>query len=90
MPRNLGQTRLRKRRRNGDPMREFDQLPAVLRGWLAEAALPWRPRSVLRAYNRALAQCGEEAQALAELDRLQTARLETDARQTGASGSQRV
>lgn len=78
MGRNLGQTRLRRRRRNEDPMRDFDRLPAILRSWLAGAALPWRPRSVLRAYNRALSQCGEPDLALAELDRLQAARLQQD------------
>lgn len=78
MTRNLGQTRLRKRRRSEDSMREFDRLPPVLRAWLADAALPWRPRSVLRAYNRALARCGEPDAALAELDRLQAARLAKD------------
>ncbi|MEO0692062.1 MAG: DUF6525 family protein [Pseudomonadota bacterium] len=76
MARNLGQTRLRKRRRREDPMREFDRLPPPLRAWLAHAALPWRPRSALRAYNRALAQSGAPVEALAELDRLQAARLE--------------
>ena len=79
MARNLGQTRLRKRRRREDPMREFDRLPPPLRAWLAhDAVLPWRPRSALRAYNRALAQSGAPVEALAELERLQAARLEGD------------
>ncbi|MEO1154762.1 MAG: DUF6525 family protein [Pseudomonadota bacterium] len=76
MARNLGQTCLRKRRRREVPMREFDRLPPPLRAWLAHAVLPWRPRSALRAYYRALAQSGAPAEALAELDRLQAARLE--------------
>ncbi|MES0827783.1 DUF6525 family protein [Ruegeria sp. SCP11] len=75
MGRNLGQTKLRKRRRREDPMREFDRLPPVLREWLANAALPWRPRSVLRAYNTALAHTGDRRQALDELGRLETAQL---------------
>ncbi len=75
MGRNLGQTKLRKRRRREDPMREFDRLPPVLREWLANAALPWRPRSVLRAYNTALARTGDRRQALDELGRLETAQL---------------
>ena len=37
---NLGQTRLRRRRRDGDAMAEFDRLPPPLRAWLAAAALP--------------------------------------------------
>lgn len=76
---NLGQTKLRKRRRRReDPMRAFDNLPSVLRQWLANAALPWRPRSVKRAYDRALAQTGDPLRALAELERLQTAKLAKD------------
>lgn len=78
MGRNLGQTRLRKRRRLEDPMREFDRLPAILRSWLSEAALPWRPRSVHRAYTRALARSGNPEAALSELDRLETQRLGAD------------
>ena len=76
---NLGQTKLRKRRRRDDPMREFDRLPPQLRHWLAYAALPWRPRSVRRAYDRALAQTGDPTYALAELERLQTVKLTKDA-----------
>ena len=78
MPGNLGQTSMRKRRRVEDPMREFDGLPPRLRVWLAQAAMPWRPRSVLRAYNRALAERGDPEEALAELDRLQSFRLAKD------------
>ncbi len=80
MGRNLGQTRLRKRRRQEDPMREFDRLPPYLRQWLSEAALPWRPKSVLRAYNAALAESGDPGAALAALDQLQSARLQIEAR----------
>ena len=75
---NLGQTRLRKRRRVEDPMREFDRLPPILRAWLSEAAFPWRPRSVQRAYSRALARSGSPHEALAELERLQSSRLAKD------------
>lgn len=78
MPGNLGRTAMRKRRRVEDPMREFDGLPPILRAWLAQAALPWRPRSVLRAYNRALTERGDPKAALAELDRLQSCRLARD------------
>lgn len=78
MIRNLGHTRLRKRRRSEDPMREFDRLPPILRAWLADAALPWRPRSVQRAYKRALEKFGNPDEALAELERLQSSRLAKD------------
>ncbi|MEM1074170.1 MAG: DUF6525 family protein [Pseudomonadota bacterium] len=50
---NLGKTRLRRRRGRDDPMRTFDALPAPLRKWLSEAALPWSPVSARRLWNRA-------------------------------------
>ena len=78
MTRNLGQTKLRKRRRTEDPMREFDRLPPVLRNWITQAALPWRPRSVLRAYNKALARTGDQSRALDELGHLEAAHLAKD------------
>lgn len=52
-------------------MREFDRLPQVLRAWVTQAVLPWRPRSVLRAYNTALARTGDQGRALDELRRLE-------------------
>lgn len=60
-------------------MREFDRLPAELRTWLAAAVLPWRPRSVRRAYERALALTGDSAHALKALDRLQARLVAKDA-----------
>ena len=78
MGRNLGQTKLRKRRRRENPMREFDRLPPILRSWVSQAALPWRPRSVLRAYNSALAKTGDQRRALEELRRLEAAQLARD------------
>lgn len=59
-------------------MRAFDRLPPGLRAWLSEAALPWRPASVWRAYRRALRQTKDPARAMAELDRLEAARLARD------------
>ncbi len=79
MTRNLGETTLRRRPREGDPMREFDQLSPELRAWLARAVLPWRPRSVKRAFDKVLAQTQDRARALAELDRLQAPRVAKDA-----------
>ena len=78
MTRNLGKTRLKRRRRSEDPMREFDRLPPELRQWLANAALPWRPRSVRRVFEKSLSRTGDPARALAELDSLQQARLQQD------------
>lgn len=66
MRRNLV-TRLRRRRAEA-PMRAFDRLPAELRGWLAQAALPWSAESALRLWRRALAETGDAAAARARLD----------------------
>lgn len=79
MRRNRGNTTLRRRRRAENPMHEFDRLPATLRHWLAGAVLPWRPKSVHRAYNRALRRTADEAQAIEELDRLQHRLITRDA-----------
>lgn len=77
---NVGNTSLKRRPRNEDPMREFDGLPSELRAWVAAADLPWRPRSVRRSFERALAETGDVARALAELDRLQNRLITKDAK----------
>ena len=74
-PTNRGQTGLKTTRRSADPMREFDQLPGPVRRWLADAILPWSPRSARRAYARALSRTRCPDLALAELDRMQASRL---------------
>ncbi len=65
-------TELRRKRRTEDPMREFDRLPPDLRAWLAMATLPWRPRSVQRAFEKALKETGDRSRALAQLSALQS------------------
>jgi hypothetical protein len=60
-------------------MRDFDQLPAELRIWLSEAALPWRARSVQQAYRKAMSRTGNSKDALRELDQLQQRLLMKDA-----------
>ena len=79
MPRNRGATSLKRKRRSEDPMREFDGLPVELRAWLASAVLPWRPRSVRRAFDRVFARTRDKARALEELDRLQERLVAKDA-----------
>lgn len=60
-------------------MAEFDRLPPTARRWLAQAALPWSARSVRRLWGRALRDAdGDEAAALARLDRAEAARLTRD------------
>lgn len=76
---NRGQTSLKRKRRRENPMQEFDRLPAELRVWLASAVLPWRPRSVRRAFNSAFAQTQDVEDALRELDRLQERLIAKDA-----------
>ncbi|MCK0152009.1 DUF6525 family protein [Marivita sp. S6314] len=61
-------------------MTEYDKLPKDLRAWLSSAVLPWRARSVRRAFDRALRKTGDRALALRELDRLQAALVRKDAR----------
>ncbi|MEM9318170.1 MAG: DUF6525 family protein [Pseudomonadota bacterium] len=53
---NLGASTLPRKRRRSDPMTAFDQLPAPLRHWLSEAALPWSPRSALRIWSKSEAR----------------------------------
>jgi hypothetical protein len=58
---NLGATSLRRKRRSGDPMKNYDALPEPLRNWLSQAALPWSPDSAQRIWKRAHSQ-GQSAQ----------------------------
>lgn len=37
-----------------NPMARYDRLPPELRRWLAQAALPWSPRSSLKLWHRCL------------------------------------
>ena len=59
-------------------MREYDNLPAELREWVATALLPWRARSVRRAFDKAMARTGDTELALQELDRIQNAMVSQD------------
>lgn len=61
-------------------MDAYDRLPPELRRWLAQAALPWSPQSVVRLWTRALAgAAGDRATALARLECAETRRLAADA-----------
>jgi len=50
---NLGSTALKRRRRATNPMMTYDTLPQPLGSWLAEAALPWSPKSCKRIWDKA-------------------------------------
>ena len=79
MSANQGDTSLKCRRRSASPMGEYDRLPAELRAWLSTAVLPWGPRSVRRAYDRAVARTRDKTLALEELDRIQDRLVARDA-----------
>ena len=79
MSANQGDTSLKCRRRCASPMGEYDRLPAELRACLSTAVLPWGPRSVRRAYDRAVARTRDKALALEELDRIQDRLVARDA-----------
>ena len=72
---NLGATTLQCRRRNCDPMRAYDALPPELRRWIAQAALPWSPRSCGRLWDKARRRGLEAEAALAMLERAQAGTL---------------
>lgn len=65
---NRGSTGLKPKRRSEDPMRAYDTLPAPVRAWLSEAALPWSPASCRKILRRAQARGEGVAQILARLD----------------------
>ncbi len=75
---NLGQSSLRRRKRAGDPMAVFDSLPAPLRQWLSEAALPWSPVSARRIWVKALAKGLTPEETLLSLKRAEASTLARD------------
>lgn len=78
MRRNLGATSLRRRRRSADPMAAYDALPPALRGWLAQAALPWSPESCRRIWRGARARGECDLTVLSRLDRAERLTLARD------------
>lgn len=75
---------MRRNLRSGFPRRAraargldaYDRLPAPLRHWLAQAALPWSVRSAQRLWQRALAESGGDVtHALARLDAAEARQL---------------
>lgn len=79
MARNQGITSLKRRRRTASPMQEYDRLPPELRAWLSSAILPWSPRSVRRAYKRALFRTRDADLAIGELEQMQRRNVAKDA-----------
>lgn len=82
MTRNLGQSSLRRKRRNSDPMATYDRLPAPLRQWLSEAALPWSPTSARRIWVKAKAKGLTAEEALLTLSQAEARTLARDRQST--------
>ena len=79
---NLGQSSLRRKRRTGDPMSAYDGLPAPLRLWLSEAALPWSPASARRLWSKSRAKGLTEEETLASLSAVKAKTLARDRHST--------
>jgi hypothetical protein len=77
--RNLTSPRARWRQTN--PMRDHDALPAPLRQWAAQAALPWSAQSLRRLWIKSLAATGCPDAALTRLQRAEAATLAREAPQ---------
>ncbi|MEW2918490.1 DUF6525 family protein [Ruegeria sp. ANG10] len=82
MRRNLGQCSLRRKRRSSDPMDAFDGLPAPLRQWLSEAALPWSPVSARRIWSKSRAKGLSSEETLMSLSRAEARTLARDRQST--------
>ncbi len=78
MNRNLGQCSLRRKRRPANPMDTFDGLPAPVRQWVAEAALPWSPTSVRRIWSKSRAKGLSDDEALRALTQAEAQTLARD------------
>lgn len=66
-------------------MRSFDALPAPLRQWLSQAALPWSPASANKIWTRAHAKGLNADEALALLYQSETNMLAREKRAFGQS-----
>lgn len=64
----------RARWRQGCPMRAHDALPAPLRQWLKQAALPWSAESARRVWEREVRRSGVDG-ALRRLAEVEAATL---------------
>lgn len=62
-------------------MAGYDRLPADLRAWLAQAALPWSPASALRLWRK-----GDPAAARGRLDAAEARLLARDAPRVWGAG----
>ncbi len=79
---NLGATSIRRKRRTCDPMAAYDALPAPLRRWLSDAALPWSPSSVRRIWSTSLANGLSPEEILLSLSQTEARTLARDQQST--------
>lgn len=56
-------------------MDRFDRLPPALRGWLAQAALPWSPHSAQRLWQRLHRETAGDTEAMLRRMALAEARM---------------
>ncbi|MEM7488650.1 MAG: DUF6525 family protein [Pseudomonadota bacterium] len=75
---NLGATTLRRRARARDPVRTYDAFPPELRRWMAQAALPWSPRSCARHWEKVRGTRHDPEAALAILTHAEAQSLARD------------
>jgi hypothetical protein len=78
MKRNLGQSSLRRRKRSGNPMDAFDELPSPVRRWITQAALPWSVASVRRIWAKSRAKGLSAEEALLRLSNVEAKTLAQD------------
>ncbi|WP_245298753.1 DUF6525 family protein [Pseudotabrizicola sediminis] len=69
----------RARWRSSNAMAAHDRLPAPLRAWAAEAALPWSATSLRKLWSRALQETSCPDAALARLSAAERASLRREA-----------
>ena len=85
MNRNLGQCSLRRKRRSGDPMAAYDDLPKSLRQWLSQAALPWSPASARRIWLKSRAKGLSPEDTILSLSQAEARTLARDRQSTFAN-----
>ena len=78
MKQNIGETNLRRRKRVGNSMYEFDQLPEPLRKWLSKAILPWSPLSVRRVWHKSIRKGLSMQEILCVLDKTEESTMKKE------------
>ena len=82
MKRNLGDNRLPKRRRSGNPMQTYDGLPREVRAWVAEAKIPWSPAACRKIWLTEMKRGASIEAVLEKLDQAEDRTLARENRKT--------